>query len=147
MMRFHKALIVVFVASLGLWGCTQGPANGSASVERIRALESKTAKLEDDYRAAATARDQFRKKLAEADARHAQQAEQLQALNKEKEDLQQQLAGRTNERNALQAQYEQFRNSLKDLLGRAEASLNPPTEPAVTTVAAPPQDAAETAPQ
>ena len=130
MRRANKALIVLFVASLGAWGCSQGPTNGPASLERIRTLETKHTKLEEDYRAAAAARDQLRKKTQE-------QEEQLQALQKEKEELQQQLATRTTERNTVQAQYEQFRSGIKDLLGRAEASLNPqpPPPPPVTTTA------------
>src|SRR5262249_8492724 len=67
MTRANKALAVLVVAALGLWGCAQGPANGAGSAERIKALEGKCAKLEDDYRAVASARDQLRKKLAEAD--------------------------------------------------------------------------------
>ena len=58
MSQAQKALSVLVVACLGLWGCARGAANGHASAERIRALENKIAKLEDDFRsvAAATAR-------------------------------------------------------------------------------------------
>lgn len=133
MKRMHKALIVAFVASCGLWGCAQGPTNGSASLERLRALEAKNTKLEEDYRAAAATRDQLRKKVAEADTK-------LQALATERDDVKQQLAARTAERNTAQSQYEDFRKTLRDLLGRAEANLQgPPEFPAVTTAAAAPE--------
>lgn len=136
MTRFSKALIVMFVATFGLWGCAQGPTDGPANLERIRALETKNAKLEEDYRSAATTRDQLRKKLADVETQRNQLTEQLQAAQREREDLKQQLASRTNERNALQTQYEQFRTTLRDLLGRAEANLQgPPELPAATTAA------------
>ena len=47
------------------WGCAQGPANPhAAQAERLHALEGKCGKLEEDYRAVAGARDQFRKRVA-----------------------------------------------------------------------------------
>ena len=45
MQRRAKGMAVAF---LGLWGCARGPANGSISLERIKTLEAKIAKLEDD---------------------------------------------------------------------------------------------------
>ncbi len=135
MSRASKALAVFFVASLGLWGCSQGPTNGPGSLERIRTLEAKHSKLEEEYRATAIVRDQLRKQTQE-------QEDQVQALQKERDDLRQQLAARTAERNTAQVQYEQFRNGIKDLLGRAEASLNPlaptPPPPVTTTATAEP---------
>ena len=125
MTRANKALALLAVGLLGLWGCTQGPTNGSASVERIRALESKCSKLEDDYRAAAAARDQLRKKLAAVEEERAQLRKNLEAqlvVGRERDDLRQQLLARTQERDALQGQFEQFRKGLRSLLGQADAA-------------------------
>ena len=63
MNRNGKALIVLLVAAIGLWGCSQGPGQSAIQAERIKALEIKCAKLEDDYKAAASARDQARRKI------------------------------------------------------------------------------------
>lgn len=133
MTRANRALIVVVVASLGLWGCAQGPANGPASVERVRALENKNAKLEDDFRAAVAVREQVKKKLASVE----EQLEQLQAAAREREELKQQLTARIGERDAVQGQLEQVRKNLRSLLGQMEASNNSaaPTQP-VTSVPA-----------
>ena len=49
MTRSHKALIVIMVATLGLWGCAQQK-NGSYA-SRLRDLENRYTKLEDDHRA------------------------------------------------------------------------------------------------
>jgi chromosome segregation ATPase len=132
MTRANKALAVLVVAALGLWGCAQGPANGAGSAERIKALEGKCAKLEDDYRAVASARDQLRKKLAEADEQRGRlkaDLEQLQPVVKEHEELRQQLTVRTTERDNLQAQFESFRKNLRNLLGQAEAALPTASQP------------------
>ena len=63
MNRGSKALIVFAVAALGLWGCGR-PSGQAAMAERLKQLEAKCGKLEEDYRAVASARDQARKKLA-----------------------------------------------------------------------------------
>jgi chromosome segregation ATPase len=119
-------LVVLVVASMGLWGCAQGPANnGAAQAERIRALEVKSAKLEDDFRAAVAVREQLRKKLTQAEEQRAQlgqQVEQLQNAVRERDELRQQLSARTGERDNLQTQFEQLRKGIRSLLGQADGA-------------------------
>jgi chromosome segregation ATPase len=131
MTRANKALVVMLIGVLGLWGCAQGPASSSsASLERIKALEGKCTKLEDDYRAVASARDQLRKRLAGAEEERARVQQELnvrQGVVKERDELKGQLA-------ATQAQFEQFRKNLKTLLGQAEsATTGPTTQPTAAT--------------
>jgi septal ring factor EnvC (AmiA/AmiB activator) len=118
-----KALVVFAIAAMGLWGCAQGPAGG-ASAERLRALEAKVTKLEDDFRGAVAARDQLRKKLSVAEEEKGQlakQVEQLVLVAKERDELKQQLSLRTSERDTLQTQFSEFRKGIKTLLGQAES--------------------------
>jgi septal ring factor EnvC (AmiA/AmiB activator) len=132
MSQAQKALSVLVVACLGLWGCAQGAANGHASAERVRALESKIAKLEDDFRAVVAIRDQLRKQLTttEQERTHlGKQLEELQTVLKERDELRQQLATRTSERDSVQGQLEQFRKGVKALLGQAEAPAALNTSP------------------
>src|SRR5262249_32972325 len=108
--------------------------------ERIKALEGKCAKLEDDYRAVAAARDQLKKKLAAAEAERARAQEELaqrDALVKERDELKQQLAARTGERDAVQGQFEQFRKGIRSLLGQAEAANPPAPQPPVSAAEKP----------
>jgi septal ring factor EnvC (AmiA/AmiB activator) len=137
MSRADRALIVLLVASLGVWGCARGPGSGTANTERIRALETKIAKLEDDFRAAVSGREQLRKKLSTVEAEHGQQSEQLQAVIKERDELRQQLALRTSERDATQVKFEQFRKGIRTLLGQAEPTTGPSSPPVTTAVADP----------
>jgi septal ring factor EnvC (AmiA/AmiB activator) len=116
----------------GIWGCAQGPANGSASSERLRALEAKIAKLEDDFRAAVAVREQLRKKLVAADTDRDQLNKKLEVVVKEREDLRQQLTTRTAERDQLQGQFDQFRKGIKTLLGQVEPQTNVPPVTAVS---------------
>src|SRR5260370_13366893 len=114
MVRGIFVLTVLVVAPLGVWGCSQG--NTGSQAERIRALEAKCAKLEDDYRAAATVRDQAKKKTANLEEEVAKlrddfeaQKKQLQTerdtakqVAKERHELRQVVEARTTERDALQ---------------------------------------------
>jgi septal ring factor EnvC (AmiA/AmiB activator) len=114
MTRAHKALAILVVSSLGLWGCAKGPA-GSSAQERIKTLESRVNKLQKDLGTAESTGEQLRKKLADTE-------ERLAKLQKERDDLQTQLTERTKERDTVQGQFEQFRKGIRDLLGQAEAT-------------------------
>lgn len=118
-----KALILFVVTCVGLWGCARGPGSEASGPERVKALESRIAKLEEDFRLAATARDQLRHELTVLNR-------QRLAVQKERDDLQQQLVSRTTERDTVQGQYEAFRKNIRSLLGQAEAAANPrPSSP------------------
>src|SRR5262249_49389523 len=94
----NKALfLVLIVASLGLWGCTQTPGNSSGSA-RIRDLEARNSKLEEDYQAAIQARDQARKKLEEKNTQQAKQLAELQTITHERDELKQLVNVRSSER-------------------------------------------------
>ena len=123
MSRANKALVVLVVATLGLWGCAQGPGNGSA--DKIKSLEDKVSKLEDDCKTVTSARDAVRKKLAALEEEYV----------KKQQELDQQIAARTAERDSVQTQFEQFRKNLRTLLGQADAAagtLAPPPAAAAT---------------
>lgn len=132
MSRANKALVFLVLVVCGLWGCAQGPTNGAASQERIKALESKCTKLEDDYRAVATARDQLRKKLVAADEERTnleRELEQQTLAARDRDDLRQQLSTRTSERDQLQNQFDQFRKSIRNLLGQADSAATSLSQP------------------
>ena len=134
-----KALMVLTVTTLvGLWGCTQSTPPNSANA-RLRELEAKTARLEDDVKTALAARDQARRKatvLEEQRAQLSQQLEQLERITKEREDLKQQVTVRTSERDAVQNQLVQFGHELQSLATKIEqtanANFNPVPAPPVT---------------
>jgi chromosome segregation ATPase len=121
MSRASKAFVVLMMGIMGVWGCAQGPASGPTA-ERIRSLESKCAKMEEDCKAATDARDVSKKKLS------ALELEKKRLLD----DLNEQIRmakERTAERDGVQSQYDQFRSNIRNLLGQAEASLSSPTTP------------------
>lgn len=139
MSRSNQALILLTVFVMGIWGCAEnGQSPGASLADRVKALEAKNAKLEDDFRAVAGARDQLRRKLAVAEEEQAklqkQVEDQLQTANRERDELRGQLSERTKERDALVKQFEGFRKTLKDLIGQAEAALPHLAEP-VTSAA------------
>jgi len=114
----NKALILMAVTIMGIWGCTQGPANGTAGAERIRALEERGARLENDFN------NECKKLTAVEEERDriAQELEQQRGVARERDMLRQQLLARTSERDAVQAQLDQFRTGIRNLLGQVEAA-------------------------
>jgi septal ring factor EnvC (AmiA/AmiB activator) len=129
MSRAHKALAILVVSTLGLWGCAKGPGGGSQ--ERIKALEAKVSRLEGDLKVAESAKEQLRKKLAATEERMAK-------LQHDHDDLEKTLTARTSERDNVQTQFEQFRKNLRDLLGQAEAVAPRYLPPPVTATASGP---------
>lgn len=140
MTRAKHALIAMVVAVIGSWGCARStpPTTAVHHLDRLKMLETKNAKLEEDFRAAAVARDQLRKQLADAQTHQRQMRadwdEQARTLTREREELRREVAQRTGERDAMGVQYEQFRKSIRELLGQAETALSRPVDqPPVTT--------------
>jgi outer membrane murein-binding lipoprotein Lpp len=122
------------VTTLGFWGCAQEQNRGHGSA-RIKSLESKIAKLEDDFRAVVAAREQIRKKWKAADqerARLSEELEELQNAARERDELRLQVKARTSERDALQSQFDQFRKGIRTLLGQADSACNSTSHPPVT---------------
>ncbi|HLW66627.1 MAG TPA: hypothetical protein VKS79_15030 [Gemmataceae bacterium] len=127
MSKYQQMIVVGMIMIVGIWGCTQ---SSSGSPEKMKAMEAKVNRLEEEFRAASAARDQLRKKLAEVEQ------EQVQ-LKQERDDLRNDLKARTTERDMVNTQFEQFRKSLKDLIGQTEAALAKPGKPMIITVGSP----------
>jgi outer membrane murein-binding lipoprotein Lpp len=133
-----KGLLLTFaVACLGLWGCAQNKA-GSDTAAKLRELEARHAKLEEDYQAVAAANDSIRKRLAvvEADrAGLAKKVAELHAVVRERDELKRQVAVRTGERDALHTQMVQFGRDLQTLVGRVEAATSGSNRSVATSLA------------
>jgi chromosome segregation ATPase len=130
MTRYHQALGVFLLSLLGLWGCARGSSSSSAnSNDRIKALEAKTVKLEDDLKSTVVDNQQLRKKLGDCQDLQAHLRKEIDRLHlvvKERDELKVQLKTRTSERDQLQAKYEGFLRELDELSGRAKAALQSP---------------------
>jgi hypothetical protein len=139
MTRSHKVLGFLLVAILGIYGCAKTPTGGDT-----RLAETKAQRLEEDFRAAATARDAFHQQLTQAQARQVELQRQLDqataaatAERTAKDAARADLRARTTERDALQTQYDGFRRTIRDLLGQADAALANPTAPLPAFVGGP----------
>lgn len=117
-------LAAMMFSSLGLWGCTHQK-NGAYHT-KIRDLEARYSKLEEDYKTVVHASDQLRKKVGQLEAQRgdlSRQVTQLQNIAKERDELRTQLDVRTSERDNLHGQMAQFRKDVGDLLGRMDTAL------------------------
>ena len=135
MMCTSHAIALMFVALAGVWGCSQGP-SAATLAERIKSLETKCTRLETDFKAASAARDQLRVQLTQSE----DQVAKLQSATKERDDLKVQLTLKTSERDQINSQFDAFRQSIRDLLGQADATAMrfPATDTPVVTISARP---------
>ena len=143
MTRSHKTFVYLLVVGAALYGCAKNPA-GTGGSERNQSQEAKLHRAEDDFRAAAAARDQYRQKLLAAEEKQTQLQRQLDqervAASAERDTLKAEIKVRLVERDTVQTQYDGFRKGLKELLAQAESNLNPnPANiPTIPTIPMPP---------
>src|SRR5262245_48734062 len=121
MARSHKMLGFLLVVLVGAWGCSKSP-GGSAEAEKNPSLEAKAKRLEEDFRAAASARDQFRlkwlaseEKLVAAETKAGQFQAQLDQTRATLATTTAERDGVKAERDALSGQYDEFRKGIKNL--------------------------------
>jgi SMC interacting uncharacterized protein involved in chromosome segregation len=120
---------VFLLCAMGLWGC--GQQKSGVISAKISELESRYAKLEEDYRTLQSNHDQHRKKLTQIEAqRNTLEAEktdlskQLDDVKIERESLRKQVSQRTQERDVAQTNLMQFSKDLQTLASRMESALN-----------------------
>ena len=143
MRNFNPLIVAVLLfCAMGMWGCNQQK-TGVISA-KIRDLETRYTKLEEDYRTLQVMGEQTRKRLTQAEAQRAalekdktDLSRQLNTVTGDHERLQKQLSQRTVERDFAQTNLQQFSKDLQALAGRVEAALNsPPQGPSATIIPA-----------
>lgn len=133
MTRAHKTLIIAVVACVGVWGCAQGQAHKSNTEERVKALEARCAKLEQEHKAVSLARDEAHKRIEVLEREKTDllaEVEKGKLAAMERDELKVLVSNRTAERDAYQTQFEELRKGIRSLLGRADSAL--PVSPSVT---------------
>jgi len=123
-------LILLALSSLGLWGCTNQKTG--ATNTKVRELEARYTKLEDDYRVVVVASDTSRKKISQLERERGELNQQIADLKilaqerdnliAERDDLRAAVKNRTGERDNLQGQLVQFSRDLQSLVGRVDAA-------------------------
>lgn len=164
MSQNSKGFLLVVAMAFGLWGCARVSPGNSAQSERIKALEAKVAKMEEDVKSAIEARDHYRNQLAAVEQERTQMTKRLtqaarerdqavqerdrlvqerdqlvserEQLARECNELRQVMASRTQERDSLLQQYETFRGEIRALVGQADAAAAPFSTAAPITAAA-----------
>ena len=143
MKTFNLLLVgVLLLSSLGLWGCTHQKTG--AITAKIRDLETRYVKLEEDYRLLQSTNEQNRKRLAQAETQRTALEQQKTDLNRQlitttdqRDDLRKQVSQRTTERDVAQTNLTQFSKELQAFAGRVESVLNsPPNGPNLTIMPA-----------
>jgi hypothetical protein len=134
MSRTNKALSILMLSFLGLWGCAQGPTNSTGQAERVKKLEEKCARLDEEFRLRSIERDDARKQAAALEQEKTQLTKERGRLQKEVDELRLVVKERDRLRQEVEiktARCEKLKAGLKTLLTEDDAMLTLP--PAVTT--------------
>lgn len=134
----YRALGIVGVILFGLWGCARTPEQGSSQnstgAEKLKSLEAKLNKLEEDLHAANTEKALLRKKLSTSEeslTALSKQFEESQVVLKEKEGT---LKTRTAERDQLHNDFDTTLKEIQQIAGKRLSALNsPPVDPTAST--------------
>ena len=116
-------MAVFFLA--GVWGCARNPGLSTAQMERLKVLEAKCAKLEEDQLAVAEARDAARQRLATAESEISGLKNQVTVLQEVRK-----------ERDLLSTRVEKMKKGLEELMSTDTAlaeSARPATAREKTT--------------
>jgi len=143
-MRYFNPVLfgVLALCATGLWGCGQQKAGIFSA--KIRELEIRYSKLEEDFRTLQLASEQTRKRLNAAETQRAALERDKAELTKtvenvtgERETLRKQMTQRIAERDTAQANLSQFNKDLQALASRVEAAMNEnPVNPSKTIIPA-----------
>jgi chromosome segregation ATPase len=141
MAKFHPwSVVVLLLCAMGLWGCNQQKGGGAINT-KIRELETRYAKLEEDFRTLQATNEQNRKRMNQAesqrDALETEKTEltkQVEDATKERDVLRGQVTQRTQERDSVQANLMQFSKDLQALAGRLETAASGPSSPNVPII-------------
>ena len=127
-------LALLFSALLGVAGCTHQK-NGAFNA-KIREMETRYAKLEEDHRAAMASTEAKNKKLAQTESQRVELQKQVLNVTLERDELRKQLSDRTSERDTVHSHLQLFHKDLQQLTTRVEqvASTSPG---AILTIAIP----------
>jgi predicted RNase H-like nuclease (RuvC/YqgF family) len=134
-----KILLVLAITTFGLWGCSQSGNDARSAAAKIRHLEYRNAKLEEDYRASIAEVTTLRKNLATQVKQVedvTRQNQELQVVLKERDDLQQKLTTTEGDRDSLRVQMTTFGKELQALAGKVNqiAGVSPGGPALVTPV-------------
>jgi len=127
-------LTILVICSLGMWGCSQNKKD--ALQLKVRDLEARYLKLEEDYRVVTASAESHRKRLAQVENQRSELADEVAKLKvviKDRDHLKKQLATCANERDALHHHLVQFGKELQGLVGRIDAAALNPAMPSLAS--------------
>ncbi len=121
MNRIYLNLSIVLIVLTGLWGCARSPGQSGLDVSTV--LQNKVNQLSDEMARLNAKDQQLNEELVAARELSKQLKIEIQSLKKERDAINEVVRIRTQEREAVQNHYDQFRKSLRDLLAKNESTL------------------------
>jgi len=140
MTKFRSLSVVVMLLCMaGVWGCNQQKSGGMNT--KVRELETRYAKLEEDFRTLQATNEQNRKRMNLAESQRdvletekTELTKRVEDTVKERDVLRVNLTQRTQERDNAQANLAQFSKDLQALVGRVETALGDMKTPSLSII-------------
>ncbi|NBR05432.1 MAG: hypothetical protein EBT92_06645 [Planctomycetes bacterium] len=124
----NRNLLIAIAVTLGIWGCAQNPGpSPKAQAEKIKTLEERLSKMEEEHQILLTTRDQMKSRISALEEDRTALEKKLahhKEVVQERDDLKALAEVRTSERDASQLRCELFKKGLQELLGQDESMIS-----------------------
>ena len=124
----NRNIFIAIVVTLGIWGCPQNPGpSPKVQAEKIKTLEERIAKMEDEHQALLSNRDQMKTRITALEEDRSALEKKLihhKEVVQERDELKALADLRTSERDASQLRCELFKKGLQELLGQDESMIS-----------------------
>ncbi len=118
----NRNLLIAIAVTLGIWGCAQNPGpSPKVQAEKIKTLEERLSKMEDDHQILLSTRDQMKSRISALEEDRTALEKKLihhKEVVQERDDLKALTDIRTSERDASQLRCELYKKGLQELLGQ-----------------------------
>jgi len=124
----NRNLLIAIAVTLGIWGCAQNPGpSPKVQAEKIKTLEERLSKMEDDHQILLSTRDQMKSRISALEEdRNALEKKLIhhKEVVQERDELKALTDVRTSERDASQLRCELFKKGLQELLGQDDSMIS-----------------------
>jgi hypothetical protein len=124
----NRNLLIAIAVTLSIWGCAQNPGpSPKVQAEKIKTLEERLSKMEDDHQILLSTRDQMKSRISALEEDRSALEKKLihhKEVVQERDELKALTDVRTSERDASQLRCELFKKGLQELLGQDDSMIS-----------------------
>jgi len=124
----NRNLLIAITVTLSIWGCAQNPSpSPKVQAEKIKTLEERLSKMEDDHQILLSTRDQMKSRISALEEDRTALEKKLihhKEVVQERDELKALTDVRTSERDASQLRCDLLKKGLQELLGQDDSMIS-----------------------